>query len=333
MESHEKIFTKATADAFGGSPEGEDQQLNTHRPVIVGVGHCCQDTLCTVERYPPEDGSTHILAIDDSQGGGAVATALVAAARLGATARIMCHLGDDAVGDKILGGFEASHVDTALVRRIPGGRSSTSYVMVDPATGTRTKFPYRDALPPLEFTQAQRAAIAEADALHLDGTQYPNALNAARIAREAGTLVSLDGCSRQPEQALNLALAGMADILIMNAAYPFIVSGQTDRADALRFMAASGRARVVMMTAGQDGVYAWTGSGMRHYPAFPVAAVDTTGAGDVFHGAFLVRYLETRDTSESIRFAQAASALKCAMPGGRAGIPTREALNVFLEAH
>ena len=290
---------------------------------ILGVGHCCQDSICTVEAYPPENGSTHILSIDDTQGGGAVATALAAASRLGASCAMLANLGCDGAGDRILEGFREFGVDTALIRRVPGGRSSTSIVMVDPATGSRTKFPYRDSLPPLPLDGAQRAAIAEADVLHLDGTRYENALNAALAAKAAGTLVSLDGCSRQKDNALNLRLAELADILIMNAVYPFAVSGRADRGEALRFFAGLGEKKVVAMTEGADGCTAWIGGREERFPAFPVKAVDTTGAGDVFHGAFLVRWLETGDVRRSIRFASAAAALKCRKPGGRSGIPDR----------
>lgn len=299
---------------------------------IVGIGHCCQDSICVVEAYPPEDGSTHILSIDDSQGGGAVATALAAASRLGARCAMMAHLGEDAVGGRIWQGFRDFGVDTSLVRRVPGGRSSISMVMVDPRRGTRTKFPYRDDLPPLDFDGAQRAAIAAARVLHLDGTRYENALKGAMIAREAGVLVSLDGCSRQADNQKNLRLAEAADILIMNAVYPFAVSGKSDRREALAFMAGLGEKRVVLTTAGSDGCYAWLKGEMRHFPAYPVRAVDTTGAGDVFHGAFLARWLETEDVEECVRFASAASALKCTKPGGRSGIPTREEIARFRAA-
>ena len=299
---------------------------------VIGVGHCCQDSICVVEDYPPEDGSTHILSIDDSQGGGAVATALAAAARLGVSCAMMAHLGDDAIGDQIKSGFERCGVDTSLIRRIPGGRSSSSMVMVHPENGSRTKFPFRDALPPLDFDRAQRGALSRAKVVHLDGTRYENAVKAAEIARDAGVTVSLDGCSRQKDNALNLRLAALADILIMNAVYPFAVSGRTDREEALKFMAGLGEKKVVMMTAGSQGSYALIDGRMEHFPAFSVRAVDTTGAGDVFHGAFLARWLESRDIRQCIRFASAVSALKCLKPGGRIGIPTRQEAEAFLAA-
>lgn len=289
---------------------------------ILGIGHCCQDFICTVEAYPPEDGSTHILSIDDSQGGGAVATAMAAASRLGVPCSVMANLGDDDAGDRIEEGFHAFGVNTSLIRRIAGGRSSTSIVMVNPATGSRTKFPYRDALPPLLFDEEQRMAIGKAEILHLDGTQYENAVRAAEIAKKMGTIVSLDGCSRQKDNEKNLRLARMADILIMNAVYPFSISGREDMEEALSFAAGLGNKQVVVMTAGKNGCFALLNGKLEHFPAYPVQAVDTTGAGDVFHGAFLVKWLETKDIRACIRFASAAAALKCTRLGGRAGIPT-----------
>ena len=300
---------------------------------VIGIGHCCQDSICVVEAYPPEDGSTHILSIDDSQGGGAVATALAAAARLGVSCAMMAHLGDDAIGDQIEAGFAQYGVDTGLIRRVPGGRSSSSIVMVHPETGSRTKFPFRDALPPLDFDEEQRDAIRRARILHLDGTRYENALRAAEIAHEAGVTVSLDGCSRQKDNSLNLRLAALADILIMNAVYPMAVSRRSDIESALWFMAGLSEKKAVVTTAGAEGCFALIDGKMEHFPAFPVQAADTTGAGDVFHGAFLAKWLETEDIRACIRFASAVSAMKCLKPGGRSGIPTRREAEAFLAAH
>ena len=300
---------------------------------IVGVGHCCQDSICIVEQYPPEDGSTHILSIDDSQGGGAVATALVAAARLGADTALIANLGDDATGNRILAGFAEAGVHTETVTRIPGGRSSSSMVMVNPENGSRTKFPYRDNLPPIDFTQEKRSLIEKAGALHLDGTNYANALAAAQIAKAAGVPVSLDACSRQKDNALNLRLAEMADILITNAVYPQAVTGCATREEALLKLAGLGHKQVALTTLGKDGVLAVVSGKVEHIPAFTVQAVDTTGAGDVFHGAFLTAWLEGNDLHACIRFAAAVSALKCLKPGGRSGIPTRAEAEAFLAQH
>ena len=304
--------------------------MQNKRYGIIGIGHCCQDSICTIESYPPEDGSTHILSIDDTQGGGAVATAMVAAARLGVKTAIIANLGDDETGGKIQSGFESYGVDTECIQLIPGGRSSSSVVMVDPAHGSRTKFPFRDNLPPIDFTPQKQEAISQSSILHLDGTNYGNALAAARIARENGVTISLDGCSRQKENALNLQLAEMADILITNAVYPQAVTGCETREEALMQLAGLGHKKAVMTTLGSEGVMAVIDGCIVRFPAFCVAAVDTTGAGDVFHGAFLTAWLEGRRTEECIRFAAAVAALKCQKPGGRSGIPTRAETEAFL---
>ena len=142
--------------------------------------------------------------------------------------------------------------------------------------------------------------------------------------------VSLDGCSRQKDNTLNLSLARMADILIMNAVYPRAVSGCADSGAALKFFSELGPKKAVIMTLGGEGCLALIDGEVRHFGAYPVKAVDTTGAGDVFHGAFLARYLEGYSVPDCIRFASAASAMKCTVPGGRAGIPAKESLEAFL---
>ena len=299
-------------------------------PQIIGVGHCCQDSICMVEAYPPEDGSTHITAIDDSQGGGAVATAMAAASRLGVFTGLIANLGDDSTGDKIIKGFEEYGICTGGIRRITGGRSSSSIVMVNPVKGTRTKFPYRDDLPPVAFDEEQTELLRHARILHLDGTNYNNALHAAELAKEYGVTVSLDGCSMQEDNEKNRRLASLAHILIMNARYPLRVSERKNLEEAMEYMASLG-AGTVISTAGAGGCYAWLDGSMKHFVAFPVRAVDTTGAGDVFHGAFLAAWLEGQSTEACIRFASAVSALKCRKPGGRAGIPDRGEAEKFLE--
>ena len=240
-------------------------------PQIVGVGHNCLDRLCTVEAYPPEDGSTHITSIS-VQGGGAVATALAASARLGIPSALAGHLGEDETGREIRALLEADGVDTRYIRAIPGGRSSVSYVMVDPRKSTRTKFPYPDDLPAITWDEELTALIEQAAVLHLDGTRYENALAAAKIAKAAGVTVSLDGCSMQGDNEKNIALASMADILIMNAKYPLRVSGREDYGEALLEMAGWGP-KVVIGTQGAQGCLAVID------PAFP----RLPGGGDRYH--------------------------------------------------
>lgn len=287
---------------------------------IVGVGHACQDYLCIVREYPPEDGSTRILDIK-TQGGGAVATALVAAARLGAKAAFIGIVGTDSVGDIIAQDLQDEEVDISGVQRLEGVTSLTSYVMIQPERGTRTKFPLIDRLPLISWNEEQRTLLKSARILHLDGTNYENAIKAAELAKEYGVLISLDGSTRQPENRLNQDLASLADILITSAVYPGFVTGCENLPEALQTMGTWGP-KIVMATAGSKGVFALKDGKIKHYAAKPAKVVDTTGAGDVFHGAYLVAYLRGQDFDSCIDFAQAAAAKKCEQIGGRTGIPT-----------
>ena len=278
---------------------------------IAGVGHSCLDRLCTIESYPREDDSTHITSIA-VQGGGAVATALVAASRLGASTAWIGNAGTDIISSEILRLLEADGVSTAYAARRPDAAGLESFVMVNPQNGSRTKFPERDVNPPIEWTEELSAALA------------------ASIAREAGVVVSLDGCSMQADNERNRKLASMADILIMNRKYPLRVSGLPDYREALLEMASWGP-RIVMCTLGDEGVLAVIDGRVESFPAFEVKAVDTTGAGDVFHGAFLRGYLDGMDLRSCIRFSSAVAALKCTKIGGRSGIPTMDEALAFME--
>ena len=296
---------------------------------IVGVGHSCLDRLCTVENYPREDDSTHITHIE-MQGGGAVATALVAASKLGSRTAFIGNTGTDYVSAAIRSLFEEDGVDCSCLMARKDSFGLESFVMVNPANGSRTKFPQRDTNPPVEWTEELDKMVSTARVLHLDGTNYQNAVEAVKRAREGETTVSLDGCSMQCDNNKNIALASSVDFLIMNRKYPLRVSGKTSYEEALLEMSGWGPKRV-MCTLGSDGVMTVIGGKIRRFKAFtPPSVVDTTGCGDVFHGAYLNAYLNGMDDEESILFASATAALKCAEKGGRKGVRTRDEVLEFM---
>lgn len=290
---------------------------------IVGVGYSCVDKICTVEDFPVEDSSTHIIS-KVTQGGGAVATALVAISRLGVRCAFIGNIGNDKVSDEVIQLFEADGVSTEYMVKRDDCHGLESYVMVNPANGSRTKFPERDYNPPIAWDSRLENAIRKAQILHLDGTHYENALNAAKIAKSHGVLVSLDGCSMQKDNEKNCALASMADILIMNSKYPLRVSEKDSYEEALLEMSTWGP-RIVGCTLGEDGSRFVINGKVRSFPSYKAQrVVDTTGCGDVFHGAFLNSYLSGMDLEHCIRFASITVSIKCNMPGGRAGIPNKE---------
>lgn len=297
---------------------------------VVGVGHSCVDRLCMVEDYPREDESTHITSIS-VQGGGAVATAMVAVARLGKRSAFIGNIGPDMISTEAKRLFESDGVDTSNMVEREDCWGLESFVMVNPENGSRTKFPQRDKNPPIEWNDSLKEVIRSAKFLHLDGTNYQNAISAAKIAKELGVTISLDGCSMQKDNSLNRDLASLADILIMNKKYPLRVSGKDTYEEALLEMSTWGP-KTVMCTLGDKGVLAVIDGKVKSFPAYSVKALDTTGCGDVFHGSYLVALLDGLDTEDAIRFASAVSAIKAQRVGGRAGIPTKEETLSFMKS-
>ncbi len=291
---------------------------------IVGVGYSCVDVVCMVEDFPVENSSTHITS-RMIYGGGASATAIVAAARLGSSCTFIGNIGNDSQSDLIIRMFKADGVCTDHLVRRDDCHGLESYVMVNPANGSRTKFPHRDFNPPISWDDRLREVIRNCKVVHLDGTHYENAISAARIAKEYGVTVSLDGCSMQKDNEKNKALATMADILIMNNKYPLRVSGKANYNEALKEMSTWGSKKILGCTLGEDGSKFVIDGKIVDFPCFKAPkVVDTTGCGDVFHGSFLHAYVSGMDIERCIRFASATAACKCAMYGGRAGIPDRD---------
>ena len=289
---------------------------------VVGVGHSCLDKICTVENYPREDDSTHITSIF-TQGGGAVATALVALSRLGVSASFIGNGGFDGVTDEIEKLFVADGVDISHLMRREDSHGLESFVMVNPQNGSRTKFPQKDTNPPIFWDKELENTIGEADILHLDGTNWNNAYSALMLAKKHGVTVSLDGCSMQKDNEKNKTLASLCDILIMNSKYPLKVSGKDNYEEALLEMGTWGP-KIVIATLGDKGSLVVKDGKIVRYGIYKQdKTLDTTGCGDVFHGAFLAAWLEKKDLDYAIRFASATSSLKTRKLGGRAGIPTK----------
>jgi sugar/nucleoside kinase (ribokinase family) len=157
-----------------------------------------------------------------------------------------------------------------------------------------------------------------------------NAFRAAVFAKEAGVLVSMDGCSMQEDNELNKKLASLADVLIMNHKYPLRVSGKKTIEEALLEMATWGP-KLVAATLGPAGSKAVIDGKVEHIEPYRIdPVVDSTGAGDVFHGAFIAGHLDGMAHREALRFASAAAALKCKKVGGRKGIPTKSQTHAFM---
>lgn len=259
-------------------------------------------------------------------GGGCAANAAVAVARLGGRAILAARMGDDVIGDMIVGDLEAEQVDCSLVKRIEGRRSSYSSVIIDPE-GERSIVNYRDPQIDANGNWLEKLDLPQFDAALAD-TRWPDGAKVAmRAAKERGVPGVIDG--EAPVRDAQAALDNATHIAF-SAAGLRDLDGIEDVETALKAAAAQTGAWVCV-TAGEDGVRWLDGDAVRHQPAFRVEAVDTLGAGDVWHGAFALALAEGRSEEDAIIFASATSALKCQQFGGRSGTPSEAQVEQFLK--
>lgn len=291
-------------------------------PQIAGAGVCCQDHL--VVTPPLAWGETAPIQEYHEQGGGLVATALVACARLGAATSLVSLLGDDAVGDAILRDLEIEGVATRHVVRIAEQRSPFSIVHVCASSGERTILHHKPE--GLDWPgNTPLDVLAEADVLLIDAYYPELSLAAAQAAHAAGVPVVADILPSSEHGDL----LRHVDVLIAPRHFARDAGLDSDLDAALTALHAWGP-RTALITLGADG-WVYSGpDGRGRGEAFPVDVVDTTGAGDVFHGAYAYALARGGSTAACARFAAAAAALKCTAFGGRGGIPDLPAVAAFL---
>lgn len=295
---------------------------------IIGIGASVYDTLMLAAGFPQED--TKLQAMQTMvQGGGPCATALVAAARLGVRCEYMGTMGDDSYGRFMVRDFEKYGVGTGMIRICRDCVSFHSFVLLNTQAKTRTVVWNKGTVPAPMPVELDLNAIQSAKILHLDGNQMDAAVHAARFARKNGVTVSLDAGSPYPgiDQLLPFV-----DILIPSEEFAMKVTGKKNAEDAARQLMCMYQPRVLVVTQGsRGGIYMENGE-IRRYPAYSVEVIDSCGAGDVFHGAFLAAWLQEGNTLEQCcRFASAVSAIKCTHFGAREGIPSLERTRAFLK--
>ena len=279
---------------------------------VVGIGIACLDHLIVV----PENSKCGGRITDyRTDGGGLTATALVAAARLGAPARLWTCLGDDETGHALVHDLVRQGIDTRGIHFVRGARSPVSIVHVESPSGERVIYHYRgDAFeragPPPDFSGIEKAA-----ALLVDHCWHTGALLGARRAQKAGVPVIGDFDPRRDPE-----LAALLDYLIVGESVGESIAPGENIEAALYRLREFGPLSVAV-TAGAQGCWYLAGDAARHCPAFSVNVVDTTGAGDAFHGAFAFAVAQKWQMDEAIRLACAVGALCCTAMGGRAGLP------------
>lgn len=257
-------------------------------------------------------------------GGGQVATAMVACARLGLRAGYCGVVGDDDAGRDVLAGLVAEGVDVSAARALPGGVTREALILVDERNGERTIVEHNHARVSL-MPHALPPHLAEARILHLDATDPPRACEAARRARAAGVVVSLD--VDQPVSGLE-ELLPLIDICIASRGLPEQLTGESDLERALRKLADRTQG-LVGCTLGPDGAALLDEGHLLLSPAFAIDPIDTTACGDTFRGALLVALIEGQPLARALQFANAAAGLKT-RDLGRRGCPHRPAVDALL---
>jgi sulfofructose kinase len=283
---------------------------------VVGVGLNATDTMLIVPRFPAYGGKAPFTDEFISVGG-QVATAMVTCARLGLKAKYIGTIGDDERGRIQLESLRGSGINLDHVQQRRNCANQSAYIVVDQATGERTvlwKRPECLAISPEAITPEQ---IMCARLLHIDGHDTAAVQRAAEIARDHAIPVTVD---------VDTIYAGfervlpLVDYLIGSSEFPGRWTGIEDPFAALREIQARYGMRMAAMTLGAKGALALADGKFTYSAGFAVECVDTTGAGDVFHGAFCYAVLQQMPLAAALEFSNAMAALNCTAFGARGGL-------------
>ncbi len=296
---------------------------------VLGFGAVAVDEVLCAETYPPPDSKARVLR-RERQRGGLAAIALIAAARLGARAAYAGVIGTDDLSSFCIAQMKQEGVDARYLLRREQARAIQSVIIVDSKRGTRNIFydlagvqGAGERWPPKKVIQSARVILVDLFGL-------PGMLRAARIARKSGIPVVAD-FERDPG-GLFPQLLQQVDHLILSDSFARQISGEKTPGGAAKALWTSER-QVVAITCGEKGCWFLSRDHPgepKYQPAFKVPVVDTTGCGDVFHGAYAAALARGLKVPERIRFASAVAALKATKPGAQQGIPGLRQVRRFL---
>ncbi|MEK7405587.1 MAG: PfkB family carbohydrate kinase [Acidobacteriota bacterium] len=287
---------------------------------VAGVGLNATDTLLVLPHFPAYAGKV-LFEQEILSPGGQVASAMVTCARLGLRVKYIGTVGDDQRGDLQLESLRAAGINIDHVQVRQGCANQSAYILIDRGTGERTVLWRRPECLRLDPAAITAGQVTCARMLHIDGHDTPAVEKAARIARQASIPVTVDvdtiyhGFDR---------VLPYVDYLIASSEFPVQWTNESDPFKALETIQNEYGMYVAAMTLGPHGALARVEGRFLYSPAFVVNCVDTTGAGDVFHGAFCYAVLKTMPLAEALDFSNAMAALNCTALGARGGIRTLE---------
>ena len=287
---------------------------------VICVGAACWDTVFQVKEIPAA--GVKALALHAVQrAAGMAVNAAVALSRLGMSVHMWTRIGDDETGRQFLQEMQRERINADGVRVLAGVQTSFSSILVD-LQGERTLVPFFDANIPPDASWLPLDKVADAGAVLVDMRWLEGAAAALKQARQCGVPGILDA-DTAPAQDLNDMIPLASHVLFSESALNIVRPGLAPEA-ALLDVAARNPAEVVGVTLGPQGALLWTRASGRvlHVPAPRIQAVDTLGAGDVWHGAFAWGLVQGLPIPEIVQWANLAAAMKCEVFGGVTGTPT-----------
>jgi len=290
---------------------------NLSDPICVGIGICPLDYIFIVEKFPQPDDKIDSLYFS-RQGGGPVPNALSTLGRFGIPCAFVGKCGRDNDGSTVEEELKLFNVDTSHLILDPESRTPRSFIIVDQSSGKRTVILDRSQSAAMAPDEIDTKLIQSADFLLLDGRDQEAAITAAIIARKSDVQVILDAGSART--GINEILPHI-DHLVCSHRFAEQFTQESDPGKAVLKLAWIGFKSVVI-TYGSKGSIAATPDGqLFEQEAVKAEVIDSTGAGDIFHGAFIFGLAQKWELPQIVEFASAAAAIKCARIGGRHGIP------------
>ena len=298
---------------------------------ILCTGIIVLDEVFRVQEFPQPDGKVQATGFF-TVNGGCAANAAVAIARLGGRVSLAGPMGgpagEDANGDRVLAALARENIDCKFCPRIPGLSTALSAIFMN-ARGDRTIVTYRDERIATAVPADPDAAVATVDAVLADN-RYPDFVQPiCEAARRRNIPVVLDGDRPTVEDD---PLFRIASHVIFSSECLRATTGIADLATGLQRIARQTTAFLAVSNGPDDIVFLEADGMIRQLPVFEIQAVDTLGAGDTFHGGFVLAIAEGRGVVEAMRFGSAVAAIKCTRLGGPTGCPTRAEVESFLAA-
>jgi sulfofructose kinase len=282
---------------------------------VVGVGINATDTIIRLPHFPAADSKVELISTD-TKPGGQVASAMVACQRWGLRTRYVGKIGDDAAGkfqvhEMAREGVEAHWINVA------NSSSQTSFILVDARTGERTVLWKRDPRIAIAPSDLRRRWVQGCRALLVDGHDTAASTRAVRWARDERmpVIADLDNLYRGVK-----ALLKYIDFPITSRDFPARLTGEQNLLKSLPQIHAEFKCCLTTATLGSLGALSWDGERFFLVRGFKVRALDTTGAGDVFHAGFLYGFLQGWPPEAILEFSNAAAALNCTAAGARGRI-------------